>query len=461
MREEAATAYLAIAFVSRGRHNYVEADQHFTAALAFLDQTDRRRRAIALAGRGKTRYLVHRIRDALDDLRAARELAEALGDAAALADLLLEEATALDWAHSFAESAERVEEARPLVERTGDPRMLARYLVTLGRSLFRQQRVAEAIDPLLRGASGASQSGDYEARVVALLMLSSALVLAGRLDEAETAFCDVIALCGSAADRLHLGSAHANRSLLWTSRGSPERAMDDLYRAIQLAREVGNPWLERNATHTVAELLYWNGRYDEALSLARRSRVLEERFVEHVVPDDSLLLARIHAARGELDEAAAYVAWVTERCAAGSLAPTERAFLTMISLVIEAAASRESATSRESTAPRESTAAIEDPPAPLTPLSPSPTPFLAWDSLVDEATGDFPSEELLEVLYFRALVSLWNGRYADTVHCLQQSRSRLEGCPIWKPRFAELSARVQEMTPPACSRWLLDQAILS
>jgi tetratricopeptide (TPR) repeat protein len=435
MREEAARAYLSLADIARSRHLHVEADQHASAALMFLDEGDLRRRALALAVRGKARYRVHRIREAVDDLKAARELAEALGDDLLAADLLLEEATALDWAHSFGESAARAEQARARLAGNPRPGLESRLLVNLGRSLFRQQRVAEAIDLLRRGAAGAEADADHDTRVVALLMLSSALVLSGSLDDAEARFQEVIGLCDEVTDRLHLGSAFANRALFWTAKNAPERALEDLRRAIQLAREVGNPWLERNATHNVAELLYWGGQDDEALALARRSRVLEERFVERLVPDDSLLLARIHAARGEHDEASRLLDWICERCATDALAPTERAFVRALSLVL----ARGDVSAGPGAEPREGAGADAG-------AAPD------WDALVEEAARAFPAEELLEVLYFRAIAALRNDRRPEAVVTLQQASRRLDECPIWRPRFMDLAGRMDALLVPAGSQ---------
>jgi len=252
----------------------------------------------------------------------------------------------------------------------------------------------------------------------------------------------VIGLCGKLEDRLHLGSALVNRSILWTARAAPERALDDLRRAIQIAREVGNPWMERNATHNVAELLYWSGQDDEALALARRSRTLEERFVEHVVPDDSLLLARIQASRGERAEARALLEWIGEHCPVDKLAPTERALVQALSMVL-------------SEAPAAPGAA---PPPPAT-IEPNPN-SAAWDRLVEEAQG-FPPEELLEVLFLRARAAAWNARWDEAFQCAVQSRPRLEGCPIWRPRFATLIEEIDQVLAGASRQWSLEQAASS
>src|SRR5690606_2571519 len=52
----------------------------------------------------------------------------------------------------------------------------------------------------------------------------------------------------------------------------------------------------------LAEQLLWGGRLDEALSLARRSLALQERAGEGGSGIDRLLLARVLAAMGQLDE---------------------------------------------------------------------------------------------------------------------------------------------------------------
>jgi tetratricopeptide (TPR) repeat protein len=134
-----------------------------------------------------------------------------------------------------------------------------------------------------------------------------------RSKEAERRFDEVVALCTKAEDWLHLGAAFANRSLL-KAREALDRPMADLRRAIQLAREVGNPWSERIATYNVAELLHWRGEADEALVLARRARMLEERFIERPIPDSALLIGRIQVARGDYDEARRLADWIAQTC---------------------------------------------------------------------------------------------------------------------------------------------------
>jgi tetratricopeptide (TPR) repeat protein len=413
-REQAAVAYLKLGDMAQASYHNVVADQRYTSALSFLDQGDARRRALSLVGRGKVRYRVHRIREALEDLALARELARPLGDDKLLANLLLEEATALDHAMDYDESLRRAEEARTIADRMGDPRLESRVLTALGRSRWRQQKVAEAIDLLGRAASAARAVGEDEARVIALLLLSSALVIVSRLDDAERRFSEVIALCNEMKDRLHLCSAYANRAYLWTAQSAPEKGLEDLRRAVEIAREIGNPEPERVATHNLAELLHWCGRGADALALARRSRVLEERFAERAAPDDSLLLARILAARGELEEAGRLLAWIADRCPPSLASPTVNALYRALRLAV-AAHGIEVAGSDE-----------QD----------------CWEAVVADAEPHLPAEELLEVLYWNVRAALRAGRVREAVAVLEKARLRLLESPMWRPRFDALSAEV-------------------
>ncbi|WP_437966204.1 protein kinase [Sorangium sp. So ce260] len=422
-RATAAAAHLALGDRASASHDDVEADQRYTAALALLDEGDARRRALALAGRGKARYCLHRIREALADLALAREIARGLGDDRLTAELLFEEATALDHATDYAASAQRASEARAIVERLEDRRLGNRLLMALGRSCWRQQRVAEAIDLLDRASAGAAAEGDQETRVIALLLLSMALVIAGRLGDAEARFCEVIALSKEMKDQLHLCSAYANRAYLWAALSAPERGLQDLSRAVELAREIGNPGPEHVATHNLAELLHWCGREDEALALARRSRVLDERFGERAAPDDALLIARIQAARGDFREAARLVAWVAERCIPDDSAPALVALFRTMKLVLAAEG-------------LESPAGAEE-------------QGDSWEALTDFAERTLPVEELLEVLYFRARVAASTGRHLEASAVLDRARPALAGCRMWRPRFEAVAALLPSPAEPS------------
>ncbi len=270
---------------------------------------------------------------AIDDLRGARGLAERRADDAAVADLLLDEATVCDWNQDFAGAAGLVARAAPIVGSLASPALQARLRFGLGRSAWREERIAEAAAQLAGAAALAEEIGDRETRVTSLLVLGFTLSLLGRLDEAERRFDEVLGLCRAAGDLMHLGAAHANRTVLWMARRDYPRAVADLERARELARTVGVLQVERIASHNLAELLLWLGRYDEASAAAERSRELEGRVMANRTPVDALLVARIRCARGELDEARALLAWIDAAFTGEQVDPTQRPLLEMVRLV--------------------------------------------------------------------------------------------------------------------------------
>jgi tetratricopeptide (TPR) repeat protein len=235
----------------------------------------------------------------------------------------------------------------------------------------------------------------------------------GSLEEAERRFEEVLALCATAEDWLHLGAAFANRAYLWVARKLLDRCMDDLRRAIQLAREVGNPWSEGIATYNVAEFLHWLGEEEEALVLAHRVRVLEQRFNDHPLPDASLLMARIQAARGDLDEARKLIQWVSMNCPPVAN-PVMEAFFSMLRLVVGDA---------EQGRPGEDESARQ------------------WEEIVSKASMGSVVEELLEALYWRAKVAIRAERWEEADAALNVAKQRLDECPMWQLRFADLISR--------------------
>src|SRR5690606_21921275 len=279
-------AHLQLAARARRRHAPVDADIACTAALACAEEDADRLRC--LWGRAAARYQVHRLSGALDDVRRARELARRLGRRRDLVELTLLESTILDWSFDLAGSAERAAEARALAAGLDAPELEPALLAAEGRAAYRREELPVALDLLARAADGAAAAGDHDTAVIALLLLAPALLVAGRDQEAEARYAQVIAACEAAGDDLHLAAACSNRQFLWMRRRRMDRAADDLRRAIELARRLGNATVERFASHNLAELLYWSGEADAALPLARRSVELMHRFAGgHDLPDDA------------------------------------------------------------------------------------------------------------------------------------------------------------------------------
>ncbi|WP_437693941.1 protein kinase domain-containing protein [Sorangium sp. So ce176] len=431
---EAAAACFELAEDARRRHLYVDAERHYTAALAALAEREAApahaapvraeagpaperavSRAGVLAGRGKARYRVQRLDDAVSDLRAARAIAEATGDDAAVADLLLDEATVLDWCGDYAASQALVDRAAPLAARLGDAGLGVRSDVAVGRGHFRRQELDESVARLAPAARRAEALGDHESCVIALLLLAPALVCAGRVDEAEARFEEVIDRCARAGDRLHLGVAFMNRLAVRLMREDPDGALSDLRTAVALARELGSAFLELGPTHNLAELLYWSGELDEALPLAVRASELQQRFFgARLVPDYALLVARIHCARGELAEARRHLDQVLGHADVDALPPVTRALVRLCAQVVQG----------------------------------GDAPDELWDALVAEVREASMLSEHIEVLCFAAAAALRRGRLEAARRWLGDAAAQTAGSRFWSGRLAQLAAELDARARP-------------
>jgi tetratricopeptide (TPR) repeat protein len=446
--EEAFANHFQLAEEARAGHRYQDADEHFTSALAHLDDVDPRRGTV-LHRRAKVRHPVQRFSDALADLAASRPYAEARGDSAALAELLLEEATVHDWSESWATSAERVEQAASLVEQAGDPALRARWLMALGRTRYRQERLDEAALHLEEAQAAARGVGDHETWAVSAMMLGMTLVSAGLLDRAEARFAEVIESCERAGDTLHLCSAYNNRIFLWLKRESLERAIADQRRATALAREIAHVQMERISTFNLAEVLFWRGDLVYALGLALRARQLQTRFLDES-PLDALLVARIRCAlalwgsdadltaleasagansavrataegepglaeraRAEHRQAArAELCWVQEHCPPERRAPLVQTLVRLLELLLELPADADRAAT--------------------------------WSTLVAEARRTAMAHELQEVLYFAAAAALRERRSEDARRYRKEGMNLTGQSGLWRERFAALPAALAD-----------------
>ncbi|KYF47376.1 hypothetical protein BE04_11670 [Sorangium cellulosum] len=205
-----------------------------------------------------------------------------------------------------------------------------------------------------------------------------------------------------------------NRVVLWALKKELPRATADLRRAIALAREIGNPWLERVATYNVAELLYWSDQQDEALSLARRAHTLEQRFVDRPVPECSLLLARILAARGELGEARRLLAWIAASCPPEPSAKAAHGCYLMLRCLLWDGG--------DGVAPRALLGGLDE-----AELEAGPFQF---------------ADELLEVLYWRGRAAIRHGAVEVAVASLSRARALLSEHPAWRSRFDGIALRL-------------------
>jgi tetratricopeptide (TPR) repeat protein len=407
---EAAASFARLGDYALGRYRYTDADQHYSSAIRLLDGAESAVLARALAGRGSARYHIHRTQDAFDDLDAAHALCERLGDSAGAIRALLEGATAADAASDYDRADARVEAAGRALDQVDDEGVRAlepRWLLARGRTAYRRGHTQRAIELMSEAVDGARAIDDHETAIIALVLLGPALVREKRGAEAERAYEDAISLAEMVGDRLHQCAAYANRMTLWVSRQQTEAAVSDLRQLLRIARELGNPEPERVGTHNLAELLYWTGDFDEALSLARRSRTLQKRFWKGI-PHDALLVARIHCAKGQFAAARELLDAIALECDVRQFEPMIGALHESIRLVLDQ---------------------VVGPDADAR----------AWDALIETARADLSGGERLEVFWWRAFAAIRAQRWDEARDALAEARDHLDEAPVWQDRVSHLA----------------------
>jgi tetratricopeptide (TPR) repeat protein len=351
-------AYMQLADAARARHAYVDAERFYTLA---LEQSDARlapglrqdeptssrkfdsnssrsvhpnHRRDAYHGRALMRYRVGRNDDALRDLAKVRDQTDP--DAfVEHAQILLDEATALDWMGDYVASRDKVLEAKALAEGRATPALSARLLLAIGRSSCRFSSIDEAISALELAATEAAALGEegYETQVIALLLLGALAQGLANLSNAETVLARAISLCETHGDALHLGSSINNRGILRAFQGDSLRMVADFERVISLGRELGQYYLEFCGHSNLAEFLYWMDRVDEAAAHVARVHAINERWAAGGWrPETILLEARIALYRGEISKARELALHVRGEGAAPLTVPSDDVLCSMVEL---------------------------------------------------------------------------------------------------------------------------------
>ncbi|MRG95758.1 serine/threonine-protein kinase [Polyangium spumosum] len=386
--ERAGTMYIRGAEQASARRNYQDAERWFARADELLSGLP----AVARRARGLARFRRGQHQDAVTELAAAAEQAEAAGDVLLQVELLLDEAMVFDWMGDVKRAEERVLAAQARYVEGSSPLVDARLLLGLGRTWHRADRKEEAARALAGAEEKAAELGEegYETRTIALLLLGFILPGLGRLEEAASVLDEVIHGCEVRADLLHLGAALANRGLIRGCIGDRAGLIADLERTIAIGHEIGHPALELVGHYNLAEYLYLMDDLAAAEPCIRSAAALFTRPKIGAHPAIvQLLEARIAVYRGDEASAAAVVRAIrsaqVEARAQGAeiLAPSEEVLCSMVEL-----------------------ATID-------------APDERWDELEERSARCSVGQERIEVLEARALTALRRGRRDEAARRLR------------------------------------------
>lgn len=401
----AAEKYMQVATDAEGRFRYVESQQAYTSVLVNLVAEESEMRMQALTGRSRINYCVGRHDDALFDLSSAMEVAQAHKDEKAQAEMLLEQATILDWMFQYSESAKAGEKASEVARRLDDAHLQNRCALAVARSTFREGKNAESIKQLYVVEEEANRLEDYATHVIAMAVLGGALAVQGNIDEAEECLNGMIELSRRVGDRFHLAVGHANRMLVWGSRHDYPRAIEDARQAVNVATEIGAFPIIWVSQHALAELLMWLGRCDEALGVAVEARDIQHRCSNEPDPADTLLIARVKIANDSIgsgvhDE----LAYLHSQYEQSELSPLHKIQTRMVELWQEDGDAS------------------------------------GWKVLLAQAEESMEPDERLELLLAYARAAKRGGRTDDVTHAITLAHE-VAGCDsVWLPHFDSLKS---------------------
>jgi serine/threonine protein kinase/tetratricopeptide (TPR) repeat protein len=319
-REIAANAYLELAQRYMRVQAYLEAEAAYGSALDNLPEDDERT-IDAARGRGLMRSRLGRQELALADLRRARERAHARLATEREIELMLDEATVLDWTREASQSSTLVR-AVEAMHFALSPLLHARLAMGLARSHHRQGEAEATVRVGSEAIKLAEELGDegYETRIIAQLMVATDCANSGRLEEAERSFDQLIAEAESRGDLWHVAAALGNRAVLWHGLKDLDRLFADLARTAQLGREIGEASIEFVAVYNLAESEYVLGRLASAREHAQRGLELSKQLfgdINREVSVSELLLARIALYEDDLAAARELARNIRERTARG------------------------------------------------------------------------------------------------------------------------------------------------
>ncbi|MBK9033860.1 MAG: protein kinase [Myxococcales bacterium] len=305
---DAATAVRAaerLAADAQARHAPLEAERWLTLALDQLgDDPPPAARLRLLGARGHTRRLLTHYEAAQTDLRAARELALALGDPAAAIDLQVADGAVCDFTERLGESARLIEDAAAAAPAGLPAAVRARLDNWLGVVRARQERLDDARALLTAAIDAADRLGDHATAIGSRLMLGGVLRRLGQLDEGLAVLDRAIAQCDLAGDHFHLAIGLFNRVNVWRQLDRPAAATADAERAIAIANRMGLDQVELWGWYDLSLLRFWAGDLAGALAASEAAhRIGSERFREAPPVVASVWYALLLATAGELPAA--------------------------------------------------------------------------------------------------------------------------------------------------------------
>lgn len=366
---------------------------------------------------GRERRVNGRYRDAALDFEEAHQRIKSASDPQTEAEILLDEAEALDWADDYAKAEMLVEEAQKLATKDGSRLLSVRLLAGKGRALHRRSLNVEAAHQFEQAIAEAESIGDdaYAPMIVPLLLVGFILQGLGQLARAEMYLERAVRLCEQHGDLLHLGAALSNVALLRALLGDKAGMVKGYNRVAAIARELGQVFLELTTEFNLGEYLHLMNDLEQAEPHIGRAVAIEKRRSgDRTLAAVDLLLARFELYRGNRERAREIALKIRARKSVAVergegesfLSPSDDILCWMIELATQEASDA------------------------------------AWDELESRSQKYSVGQEQIEVIELRGLSALTAGRVEDA--CLHLEKAIALAARIPTCMHERLQARLHE-----------------
>ena len=233
-----------------------------------LSPRDNLRLAVA---RSAVALFEFRIDDVLAETAASLPRARALGEAAAIAALLIDRATALDWKNRGEESRKALDEATVWADRSRDADLRVDVRLLMTQSAAQQGRFEEAFSILEVAEDVASRSGQLSPQAGTAMNRALLLRLVGDMNGALEASAAAERAYRDDGDPRGEMDALKNRAGLLIEAGRYEEARLPQQRALAYFIEQGQTLVVSIMETEVAVYLARTGKATEALRLSQKS----------------------------------------------------------------------------------------------------------------------------------------------------------------------------------------------
>ncbi len=277
-------------------------------ALALAQRRGNQRgEATSLQVIGDIHYAQDRLDQALDDLERARRLFEATGDRAGMAGALNRIGNIHTRRGNLPQALRAHLQALDLSEQLEDEEGMAEAFSDIGHVYQRQENAAQAVHYVRRAVRLYEASDNQQGLARAYSNLGLALVDMGAYDEAIPYLRHTLAFSEEAGDPRGTAIAFNNIGVALNRSGHPAEALGYLRKALRMGEEIGFDYLLAMICDELGRSYLALRRLDLALTFAQRSLALGEKAEDaYNIHLSYEVLSRIHAARGEHEQAYAY-----------------------------------------------------------------------------------------------------------------------------------------------------------